>query len=97
MNGKGFAVEFAEAKLTDGLLMEAGAVAFVTGKVVAGILAVGGAHEGIPGGLGQDGGAGNAEGEPVAFDEGGLGEVEVGENEVVSNKVIGKERGERRE
>ena len=76
-------MEFREAQLADGLLVQAGAVAFVAGKTVAGVLAVRGAHEGIPGCLGQNGSAGYAEGELVPFDEGGLGEVEVGENEIV--------------
>ena len=97
MNGKGFAVNLREAQLADGLLVEAGAVAFVTGEAVARVLAVGDAHERIPGGLGQDGGAGYTEGELVPFDEGGLGEVEVGENEVIGKKVIRMERGESRE
>ena len=87
-DGKGFAMDFAEAELADGLLVETGAVAFVTGEAVARVLAVEGTHESIPGGLGEDGGAGDAEGELVAFDEGGLGEVEIGENKVVGEKVI---------
>ena len=84
-------MDFAEAQAADGLLVQAGAVAFVTGKGVAGIAGIHCAHEGIPGGLGQVGGAGDAEGELVAFDEGGLGEVEVGEKEVVGEEVIGGE------
>ena len=79
------------------MLVEAGAVAFVTGKAVTGVPAVSKAHEGIPGGFGKDGCAGNAEGEPVAFDEGGLVPFELGENKVIGNQVIGKERGESRE
>jgi len=77
-------VDLAEAQAADGLLVEAGAVAFVAGKAVAGVLAIQAAHEGIPGGFGKDGGSGNAEGKLVALDEGGLGEIEVGENKVIS-------------
>ena len=69
----------------------------MAGKAVTGVLAVSEAHERIPGGLGKDRCAGNAEGEPVTFDQGSLVPFELGENKVVGNKVIGKKRGESRE
>jgi hypothetical protein len=90
-------VDLAEAQAADGLLVEAGAVAFVTGKGVAGIAGIHCAHEGIPGSLGQDRSASNAERELVAFDQGGLVPFELWENEVISEKVIRKKRGESRE
>lgn len=55
--------------------MEAGAIAFVPGKAVARVLIIRLAHDGIPCGLGQNGCAGNADGELIAFDKGGLGQV----------------------
>jgi hypothetical protein len=72
----------------EGLLVEAGAVAFVTGEAVAGVAEIHLPHEGIAGGLGQDGGAGHAEGEPVTFDEGSLVPFELGEKEEIGKKVI---------
>jgi hypothetical protein len=83
--------------LADGKLVEAGAIAFVSGKAVARILVLSRAHEGIPGSLGQDRSASNAERELVAFDQGGLVPFELWENEVISEKVIRKKRGESRE
>ena len=71
--------------------MEAGAVAFMAGEAVAGVLEIQGAHEGIPGGLGEDGGAGDSERETVSFYQGGLGEIEGGEEQDVGEEVI---RGE---
>ena len=68
--------------------MEAGAVAFMTGEAVTGVLAVGEAHEGIAGGLGEDGGAGNTEGEAVTFNEGDLVPFELGKYEVVGEEEI---------
>jgi hypothetical protein len=81
-------VDLAEAHLADGLLVEAGAVAFVTGEAVARVLAVGEAHEGIAGGLGEDGSAGNTEGEPITFNEGELVPFELGKYEVVGEEEI---------
>jgi hypothetical protein len=88
VDGKGFAVDLAQALPGDGLPVEAGAVAFVTGEAITGVLAVGEAHDGIPGGLGQDGGAGYAEGEAITFNEGGLIPFELGKKEVIGKKVI---------
>ena len=70
------------------MLMEMGAVTFVAGEAVSRVLGIEFAHEGIPGGLGQNGCAGNAKGKPVAFDQGGLVPFELGENQVVGYKII---------
>lgn len=83
MDGKRFAVDLAQALPGDGLPVEGGAVAFVTGEAITGVLVFGQAHDDIPGCLGQDGCAGNTEGEPVSFNKSGLVPFELGENQEI--------------
>lgn len=57
------------------------AVAFVTNKPVVWVFFVQLEHEVIPRGFGEDGSAGDAQRALVAFDEGGLGDIQFGEFE----------------
>ena len=69
-------------------MVKASAVALVASKAITGVTDIQFLHEGIPGGLGEDGGGSDGQGKPVAFDEGGLGDFEVGEDQVIGEKVV---------
>jgi hypothetical protein len=75
--GEAVAVNGRGAMEGQGGFVGAGAVAFVAGKVVIGILAVQGNHVAVAAYLGQDGGGGNGEAFLVAFDDGLLGNGDV--------------------
>ena len=76
-------MDLAQAQIMDGLLVQAGAVAFVAGEAVTGVAGILFTHERIPGGLGQHGGTRDAQRKLVAFDQGGLGQVEGREEQVI--------------
>lgn len=78
-------------KLFDLFSMKKSSIAFVMRKFVFGIVFVQPAHEFISRGLGEDGGACNAQRALVAFDDGSLGHVQFGEFETEIRQQILRE------